>query len=245
MTEAAADLSFDLAIADRDLPDLAARLKREGHLRVENALPPASAQALNHELSTTSLWNRSFHQGGTERHIHAEELARLSPAQRTAIERFALIGPDDGFFFLHDAIRIAESGEERLRRGLLIDRLVETINQERNIAILRRITGEPEIRYYKADATRYNQGDFCGLHSDMAHDKNRIAAVIFYLSERWVANWGGLLMFHDEQGDIWRALTPRFNAMHMLKVPQQHSVSQVSQLAPFPRYSVAGWLYSE
>lgn len=245
MTDTEAALSFDLAIAEASLHALTERLARDGHLRVENVLMPETAKALAHEVSTTQLWNRSFRQGKVEREIHAEELLHLSPAQLKAIERFALAGPDNGFFFLHDTVRIADSSEERLGRGMLVDRLVEGINQERNLDILRRIIGDPTIKYYSADANRYNPGDFCGLHNDLTEEKRRVVAVIFYLSERWVANWGGLLMFHDDHGDICRALTPHFNAMHILKVPQPHSVSQVAQLAPFPRYSVAGWLYSE
>jgi Rps23 Pro-64 3,4-dihydroxylase Tpa1-like proline 4-hydroxylase len=65
---------------------------------------------------------------------------------------------------------------------------------------------------------------------------------VYGLTHDWQAEWGGLLLFHDAGGDIERGYTPRFNSLNIFSVPQLHSVSYVSRVAPEPRLSVTGWL---
>jgi Rps23 Pro-64 3,4-dihydroxylase Tpa1-like proline 4-hydroxylase len=42
--------------------------------------------------------------------------------------------------------------------------------------------------------------------------------------------------------DVTFGLSPRFNALHLFKVPQRHSVSLVAPFAGAPRLSITGWL---
>jgi len=67
---------------------------------------------------------------------------------------------------------------------------------------------------------------------------------VFGLTPVWRAEWGGLLLFHDGEGDIARGYTPRFNTLNLSAVPQLHSVSLVSRAAAHRRYAVTGWLRS-
>ncbi len=58
------------------------------------------------------------------------------------------------------------------------------------------------------------------------------------------AEWGGLLMFHGNDGNIEEAFTPAMGALRIFAVPALHSVSYVTPLAPEPRLSITGWLRS-
>jgi len=91
-------------------------------------------------------------------------------------------------------------------------------------------------------ATQYLPGHFLTSHDDAVAGKNRVAAYVLSLTPGWRIEWGGLLQFHDGDGDVGLALAPRFNAMHLLRVPQVHSVSFVAPYAGTPRVSVTGWL---
>ena len=62
------------------------------------------------------------------------------------------------------------------------------------------------------------------------------------MTPHWRAEWGGLLLFHDDSGDTRRGLVPRFNCLNLFAVPQSHSVSQVATYAGATRLSVTGWL---
>jgi Rps23 Pro-64 3,4-dihydroxylase Tpa1-like proline 4-hydroxylase len=109
---------------------------------------------------------------------------------------------------------------------------------------LRQVSGRRELAFVDAQATAYAPGDFLTAHDDDVAGKHRLAAYVFGLTPVWRAEWGGLLLFHDAQGDIERGFTPRFNTLNLFAVPQLHSVSLVSRAAPHRRYAITGWLRS-
>lgn len=47
---------------------------------------------------------------------------------------------------------------------------------------------------------------------------------------------------HDETGHGAEALVPGFNRLNLFRVPQLHSVSEVTRASPYRRYSITGWL---
>jgi len=73
-------------------------------------------------------------------------------------------------------------------------------------------------------------------------EKNRRAAYVLGMTPIWRTEWGGVLLFHDEQQLTIKGLVPRFNCLNLFQVPQLHSVSEVTRSAAYRRYSVTGWL---
>ena len=61
------------------------------------------------------------------------------------------------------------------------------------------------------------------------------------VSPVWRAEWGGLLMFLDEAGDVTETFTPAAGTLNVFRVPQSHAVSMVAPFAAAPRYSITGW----
>ena len=57
----------------------------------------------------------------------------------------------------------------------------------------------------------------------------------------WRAEWGGLLLFKDDAGEVVEAFTPGFNVLNVFRVPQAHAVSMVTPFAGAPRLSITGW----
>jgi Rps23 Pro-64 3,4-dihydroxylase Tpa1-like proline 4-hydroxylase len=71
-----------------------------------------------------------------------------------------------------------------------------------------------------------------------------VAYVLNLAREDWHPDWGGYLLFLDEEGDVIEGFRPRFNALNLFRVPQSHSVSYVPPFAPIGRMAVTGWLRS-
>lgn len=234
---------FRLQISPQRLPELRERLVAKGRVRIESALPEDCARLLAAELSASQAWALTFRQGDKEREVSPEMLAGLGAAQLAAIEAFAREDSGSHFRFLHDAIRIGHTAEERQARGWGIDRLVETYNAPETLAAIAELTGEPVNRFL-GDATRYRQGHFLTIHDDGRRRAKRVLAAVLGLSE-WRADWGGVLLFHDAAGEITRGWVPQLNTLSLFLVPQPHSVSQVTALAPHPRLAIAGWFYSD
>jgi Rps23 Pro-64 3,4-dihydroxylase Tpa1-like proline 4-hydroxylase len=103
------------------------------------------------------------------------------------------------------------------------------------------VIGPSDVAFADAQATRYGPGDFLTAHDDAVEGKHRRAAYVFGLSRDWRAEWGGLLLFHEPEGEV-RGYVPQYNALNLFAVPQPHSVSLVAPFAPRERLSVTGWL---
>lgn len=57
----------------------------------------------------------------------------------------------------------------------------------------------------------------------------------------WRPDFGGYLLFLNEDGDIEQGFRPRFNALNLFAVPQKHCVSYVPPFAPMGRFAITGW----
>jgi Rps23 Pro-64 3,4-dihydroxylase Tpa1-like proline 4-hydroxylase len=69
----------------------------------------------------------------------------------------------------------------------------------------------------------------------------QVAYVMNFCAEEWRPDWGGYLLFYDEDGDVVAGFKPRFNALNLFRVPQKHSVTYVAPFAPIARFAITGW----
>ena len=96
----------------------------------------------------------------------------------------------------------------------------------------------------KADgqATLFGPQHFLGLHQDQQLEEGwRIAYVLNMTALEWRPDWGGYLLFFDDDGDVIEGYMPRFNTLNLFAVPQHHAVSFVPPFAPQGRIAISGW----
>ncbi|WP_018075668.1 2OG-Fe(II) oxygenase [Novosphingobium nitrogenifigens] len=233
---------FQPAIASDQLDRAARDYRATGRVRIEPVLVAAEADALATSLGDEAPWTRVLNQGDKVWDLDRAGLESLGPERRAALVEAVHGQAREGFQFLYDSVRVSEEAAKRRERGLPVDRLLDALNSPAWLDVFRTLTGEPGIRMVDGQATRFLPGHFLTSHDDNVAGKNRVAAYILSLTPRWRIEWGGLLTFHDDAGDVDLALSPRFNAIHLLRVPQVHSVSSVAPFAGVPRVSVTGWL---
>ena len=235
------DEALRLLLPAERLSAAAAAFARDGHVRIEPAFAPDIALALHDHLAHEVEWWRAVNRGDRTWDMGPEAIASLTGEKEAEFLALVHGGAREGFQFLFDSLRVSDDPAERRQRGLLADRLVQELNHPASLETFRAITGNPGVRMVDGQATRYLPGHFLTGHDDDVEGKGRVAAWVLNLSPRWRIEWGGMLQFHDDQGDVSRALAPRFNALHLFRVPQVHSVSL---LAPFasPRYAFTGWV---
>lgn len=236
------DESLRLSLPTDRLSAAAAAFARDGHVRVEPAFAPDVAHALHDHLAGEIAWWRAVNRGEQTWDMGPEAIASLQGDKETEFLALVHRGAREGFQFLFDSLRVSDDPAERTQRALLADRLVDGLNHPTSLETFRAITGHSAARMVDGQATRYLPGHFLTGHDDDVDGKGRIAAWVLNLTPRWRTEWGGLLQFHDQYGDISRALAPRFNALHLFRVPQLHSVSLVAPFAAAPRYAFTGWL---
>lgn len=228
-----------------DLDALAAEFAAEKRVQVRDVLTDEAARTIRDILTTATPWGLAWRGGASGPHgLNAQEVASMPPADRARISdaiRTAMHGGD--YAFLFGRYPLLDAYLQRWAPGSPHDLLIEHINSEPFLNIARRITGLPSLIKADAQATLYGPNHFLAIHDDSHVGEGWQVAYVLNLGlDEWRPEWGGQLMFHDDDGEIVRSYRPRFNALNLFRVPQRHSVSYVPPFAPPGRIAITGWL---
>ena len=231
-----------------DIAAHAARFAATGRVQIRNILTEASARELQLVLARGTPWGMAVGAGTAKpRSFRAAEARSaqgqqaLSAASRSAEEHSAR--GEYGFRFAHYPMLDA------LKEGWDPDGphevLLEHINAPDFLGLACAVTG---LDLIKADgqASLFAPGHYLGRHIDSHVAEGwEVAYVLNLARDDWHPDWGGYLLFLDEEGDVEEGLRPRFNALNLFRVPTPHCVSYVPPFAPMGRMAVTGWLRSK
>lgn len=216
------------------------RLHRTGRAQIDSFLTEETAGAL-YELARDADYNVVTRRGSGHVDLPSAWLASLEPAQKQSLGQAVQKSASDGFQYLYDnypVFDLVQAGQA----GASWRDLAAFLNGEGFLGLMRDLTGEDRIAQADMQVTRYRTGHFLTEHDDHAEGKNRYFAYVLNLTPGWRIDWGGLLAFHGEDGNVAEAFTPRFNTLNLLRVPTPHSVTQVALSAGGDRISITGWL---
>lgn len=214
--------------------------------QVRNVLTLETASEIRHILMEEMRWGMAVgHQDAAPRSYRNSELASAVGAQAinsaAADAQAATRRGEYGFCFAHYPFVDALNGQ--WEPGGLHELLLEHLNSEAFLELARDITGIADL--YRADgqATLFAANHYLGRHIDSHVAEGwRVAYVLNLTIDDWHPDWGGYLIFFDEEGDIIKGYRPRFNSLNLFAVPQSHSVSFVPPFAPKGRLALTGWL---
>jgi len=170
-----------------------------------------------------------------------EELRAMPAEDRRKLEFGIRQRAADNFGFTYFTYPMIDAALNGWDRGHPIHALTQFLNSAEFISFARQIIDCPAVSKIDAQASNYQPGHFLTRHIDDGLKKERRAAYTLGFSRNWQPDWGGLLMFLDENFDVSGGLTPRFNTLTVFDGLKLHSVSAVSAFAPAPRLSVVGW----
>jgi SM-20-related protein len=222
-----------------DFTKLRAEYAASDRVLIRNFFEPHVADAIARHLYGQE-WELSYRTAAGDASKPMRELELMAPAasaQLTA-EINDLAKTDFQFsFYSYAATHAAAAGEQHL-----LARLIRFMASEDFLAPMRQLSGDATIKSLFAQATMYAPGSFLLIHNDEVEMENRRVAYVLNLTRQWRADWGGLLNFVDEDGDVTDTFFPHFNSMAVFKVPQSHFVSYVAPYAMGERCAVTGWL---
>lgn len=228
------------ALSDAQRQLIRDRLARTGRAQVIDLLSGDYADHLA-ACAAEAPFNTVTRKGDGHVDLPAAWLASLEPAQKQALGERVQASATDGFQYLYDNYPIYDL-DQAGQADAVWSQLVAFLNGEAFLSLMRELTGEGRIALADAQLTRFRAAHFLNQHDDSADGKQRYFAYVLGLTPRWRIDWGGLLAFHGEDGNVAEAFTPRFNTLSLLQVPSPHSVTQVALSAGAHRYSVTGWL---
>ena len=217
---------------------------RDRRVQVRDLLTEAAARTVHRVLSRETPWGLAWHAGEDGPHsLRRRELAAAPPAEMAAVSaKVAASARSRDYAFAYAHYPILTAYQERWGEHEALDLLMEHINAEPMMELVREVTGIPQLVKADAQATLYGPNHFLALHDDSHVAQGwQVAYVMNFCAEDWRPEWGGYLMFYDEEGDAVAGFKPRFNALNLFRVPQNHNVSYVPPFAPLGRYAITGW----
>lgn len=222
----------------------ASRFAAEGRVQIRDFLTERTARTIHRVLSQETPWGLAWRAGDDGPHeLRRHEMESLGREQLVDLNRkltTAMRGRDYAFAYARYPMLTAL--QENWGEHEALEFLVEHINDEPLMNLVREITGIDGLRKADAQATLFAPNHFLGVHHDSHVPEGwQVAYVMNFCAEDWRPEWGGYLMFYDEDGDAVAGFRPRFNALNLFRVPQRHSVSYVPPFAPAGRFGITGW----
>lgn len=227
-----------------DRAALAERFRKDRRIQIRDVLTDETANEVRKILMQYTPWALAWQAGHDGPHvIRREALPRVTPQQNAEISRkvtAAVKGSD--YAFVYSTYPMLDAYLQKWDEGSPQDLLIEHINSEPFLNLVREVTGIPELKKADAQATLYAPGHFLAQHDDSHVAEGwRVAYVLNMTAGEWRPEWGGYLMFYDEDGDAVAGFRPRFNALNLFAVPQKHNVSYVPPFSPVGRFAITGW----
>jgi Rps23 Pro-64 3,4-dihydroxylase Tpa1-like proline 4-hydroxylase len=227
-----------------DRASAAERYARDGRVQIQSFLTQETALTIGSVLRQETPWGIAW-QAGLEgpSAISASQLPTLPQQERENVGARVHRAMERGdFAFLYAQYPMLDAYLENRGESEALHLLVEHVNSEPFLDLVREVSGLPGLVKTDAQATLYGPNHFLALHEDSHVEEGRVAYVMNFADEEWRPDWGGYLMFYDEEGDVTAGFRPRFNSLNLFAVPQRHAVSYVPPFAPHGRFAISGWL---
>ena len=215
----------------------------EGRVQVRDFLTEDAARTIHRVLSRETPWGLAWRAGADGPHaLRRRDLAARQQELGAITGKIAnaMRGGDYAFAYAQYPMLLAY--KEQWGEHEALDLLMEHINDEPLLGLVRAVTGIDALIKADAQATLYAPNHFLAVHDDSHVEQSwQVAYVMNFCAEDWRPDWGGYLLFYDEDGDVVAGFRPRFNALNLFRVPQRHSVSYVPSFAPVARFAITGW----
>lgn len=226
----------------------ARRFAERTRVQIRDVLTRETAEEIRMILQRGTHWSMAVLGGEsrekprTYRHFDLATPAGAQEVNRAfAAAHEASASGDYAFRYAH--YPIVDALNERWEPDGPFELLLEYLNAPEFLALARDVTGIDNLVKADGQATLFAPNHYLGRHIDSHVAEGwRVAYVLNLAPDTWHPDWGGYLMFLDDDGDVVEGFRPRFNALNLFAVPQTHLVTYVPPFAPLGRYAITGWL---
>lgn len=184
----------------------------------------------------------AYNDGDTPKTLTHQQIGEMSPDKAAAFMQQVFTNATKQFQYAHSDYPVSLTLHDEAEPNLYSHDVLRFLNGESFQELIHNVTGLEGRVAIDSHATCFQSGHFMTIHKDIeAGDPHEIAYVI-NMTPAWRNDWGGLLMFFDENMELAETFTPTFNAINLYRVPQAHAVSFVAPFAAGKRFSMTGWI---
>lgn len=234
---------FDLNPA-QDVAALAREFAGTGRLQVRDLLTPRSADVLADVIQRQTPYGLAYREpGSAPKSVRADAVRAMPRAEQGRLWQSIGTGVGQGDYgFIYGQYPMLDAYLGKWAPGHPLELVLEYINTPEFLDFVRAISGMPSLIKADAQATLFAPNNFLAMHDDRGTgEEGRQVAYVLSLAREWRPDWGGYLLFYDDDDDVIAGMKPRFNCLNLFRVPQRHNVSYVPPFAPVGRYAITGW----
>lgn len=221
-------------------PQLRAEFTSDLKINLADIWQPDSAERILQCLQRETPYDNAFFADGRYQSLLDQELRQMPAEQLRQLMAHLHRLAGEGIGFLYGSHLIGRPQRQMTTPGLL-SLVHQQLNSPAMLQFVRDLTGEPDLVYVSAQASRYVPGNFLTRHNDVVEAEGRRFAYVMGFTRQWHPDWGGLLQFFTADGTPTQCWVPRFNNMALFEVHHPHAVTYVTPFARQVRYSVTGW----
>ena len=223
-----------------DVDVLKAVFEQKQKIQIPNILNQNDAQILSEHLAGMPEWNLVFNTQSKHYDLSATGFAAIDLEEQIQLKKAIYASATYNFGYMYKNYPIFDLVQQDTCSELLHD-FYRFLNSENFLKFVTNISGFENVEFADAQATCYESGHFLTSHDDQVAGKNRLAAYVFNLSPSWNPDWGGNLLFYNNDR-IEDAFVPTFNSLSLFTVGAPHAVSMLTPFSVKPRLSITGWL---
>lgn len=216
---------------------------RDGRCRIDTFLKTDVAERLYATLSNETEFDVAYACSPSPQLVSAESWRQMDSRGRISLQNQLMGEAAEGRGFLYCTYM------QRTRVGAtagspeLLEEIFSLWSSERMCRAVSDIAGL-EVQGAESQFTRFTKGQYLTRHRDTLAGNRRRLAFVLSLSQGWHPDWGGLLHFYEETGEVSEVWIPRFNSLQLFDISHIHGVSAVAPCAPRGRFSLTGWFTS-
>ena len=229
---------------DLNIDRLAEVYGERKRVQIHDFLQEAIAERILATMENEVEWRFALNMEGRDQVFSGAEWRRLAQQERARILMQANENARWNFQYAFEYYQMRAAYHDKWAPETYLNQVVEFIESEAFCEFGRRITGISEIRSADCQAMRYRPGHFLTQHDDQFIETRR-AAYVMNFTKTWRPDWGGMLLFLEDTGNVETGYLPAFNVLNIFSVPQRHAVSYVAPSAGFPRLSITGWFLAD
>ena len=215
--------------------------RRHSRIHIPEILMPDSAKCILENLQNKVPWQAHFNDGEKTYDLHRDQIALLPDDKKTLIVEKLHENAQSKFQYVFLNYSISDAVEQKSNPDVELNSFLDFVNSDEMLDFVRTITQIKEIKFADCQATLYRPGHFLRAHNDDIEQAGRLLAYTFNFTPHWDTDYGGILQFLDEEGDVDEGYSPKFNALNLFNIPTRHCVSYVTPFAAVGRYSLIGW----
>ena len=223
-----------------DLEALAEGFKKSNRVQVKNALDEKSADALSETIEKMAIWRWVFLDRNSEWVMSSEQVNQMTERRRKELMQRLFLQAREGFQYLRFECPTDEIPDAKDPKALTDADVFFKSNDFRDF--LRAVSGEKDGEPRGLHARWLNREKFM---ADSALATDRPDCKLYFsmdVTRTWRPNWGGQLMFLDDDGEIEEAWAPAFNRLNIYSASARHFINYVAPYEGGLALSICGRL---